>query len=328
MPSEFIGRQTDIGIAKESVRGTAVAATFFVPHMDFTFDEKVEQVVDESSVGVIEDSIDANVTEKITEGSLEARIQVETFGLFLLNLLGAVSTTVDTPESGVNEHEFTVAQSAQHQSLTISVKEPNSAKQYPLAMLNSLEINVALNQYALMTAELRSKKGETAAITPSYVAGDEKKIFLPQHGTFKAAVDLAGLGAAPETTIRNLTFSIAKNLEDDQVIGSTDPADILNKQFAIEGEVELLYRDSSFIDFLLADTARALRLTLTNTDITIGAVSNPKLEIDLARVKFSEVTKPFALNDLVVQTLSFKALYSLTDAELVKITLTNTTASY
>lgn len=324
----FIGRLTDIGIAKESVRGTAVDAIFFVPQVNFNFDEQIQQVIDESSVGVIEDSIDANVTEQFTEGTLEARIQAETFGLFLLNAIGAVSSVVKGGETIVFEHTYSVKQDAQHPSLTISVKEPNSAKRYPLGMLTSLELNIALNAYAMMSAEIRSKKGEAASITPSYVTADEKEIFLAQHGELKFASDLAGLGAAPETKIRNLVLTIAKNVEDDQVIGSLDPADILNKQFSVEGTVELLYRDSSFVDDLLADTKKAARITLTNTDITIGVGSNPKIQIDLANVKFSEVTKPFTNNDLTIQTLAFKAMYSLADAKLIDVVLTNLTASY
>lgn len=323
-----IGRTSDIGFAKESVRGTAVDATFFVPQMSLTLDEQVTQAIDESSIGVIEDSIDANITEKITVGTLEGILRVEALGLLLLNVFGTDTPTADTPEVGVHTHNFTVAQSAQHQSLTISLKEENSAKRYALAMINSFGIEVALNEYARFTADLRAKIGVDATITPVYTEADEQKLFLPQHGEFKTAVDLAGLGAAGAIEIRSFAMTIAKNLEDDQVIGSLDPSDILNKQISVEGTVELLYGDATFVTDLLADTKRAMRITLENTDITIGAVTNPKLEFDLANVKFSEVTKPFTNNDLIVQTISFKAHYDISDAEMIKATLINETVSY
>jgi len=325
---KFIGRQVDIGIGKESVRGTAVDPTFFIPKVNLTLDEQVQQVVDPSSIGRIEDSIDANITEKFTEGTLEGRIQAESFGLLLLNAIGSVVTTPDSPESGVNTHAFSVKQDAQHPSLTISVKEPNSSKRHPLGMITSLEIEVALNEYAMFSAEFRAKKGETATLTPAYVTADEKLIFLPQHGTFKTAANLAGLAGASAIDIKNFTITIDKNVEDDQVIGSLDPNDILNKQFSIEGTVEIMYESTAFIDELLADTAKAMRITLENTDQTIGASTNPKLEIDLARVKFSEVTKPFPNDDLIVQTISFKAHLSLGDLKMLDVTLINTTTSY
>lgn len=326
--STFIGRLADIGIAKEVVRGTAVVPSVWLPQVNLTLDEKVEMAINDSSVGRIEDAHDANVVQKFSEGSLEGRISVEGFGLLLLNAIGAVATSVDTPELGVQTHAYSVKNDAQHPSLTFSVAEPNSDKSFPLGMITSLELVAQINEYASFTAEIRARKGEAATLTPVYVDADEKKIFVPQNGTFKTAANLAGLGAAPEIKIRNYTISIDKNVEDDTVIGSVDPNDILNKQFSIEGTVEILYRDTSFIDELLADTPKAMRLTLENSAITIGAATNPKLEIDFARVKFSEVSRPFSNDDLVIQTVSFKAFYSLSDAKMLDVTLINETVSY
>jgi len=326
--SKFIGRLVDVGIFKEAVRGTPGDPTFWIPKANLTLDEQIQQVVDESSVGVIEDAIDANVTEKFVEGTLEGMIRAESFGLLLLSALGVDTPSADTPEAGVHTHAFTVGETAQHPSLTLAVSEPNSAKRFALGMITSLDIEVALNEYAKFTAGLRAQAGVADALTPVYVEADERKIFLPQHGTFKTATDLSGLGAAPEIEIKGFTLSINKNVEDDQVVGALAPTDILNKQFMIEGTVEIMYEDTTFVDDLLADTARAMRLTLENTDITIGAVTNPKLEIDLARVKFSEVTKPFPNNDLIIQTVSFKAFYDLTDATMINVALINETTSY
>ena len=326
--SKFIGRLVDVGIFKEAVRGTAGDPTFWLPQVNLTLDEQIQQVVDESSVGVVEDAIDANVTEKFVEGTLEGIIRAESFGLLLLSALGVDTPSADTPEAGVHTHAFTMGQTAQHPSLTLAVSEPNSAKRFALGMITSLDVEVALNEYAKFTAGFRAKVGIADALTPAYVEADERKVFLPQHGTFKTAVDLAGLTAAPAIEIKGFTLSINKNVEDDQSIGDLDPTDILNKQVAVEGTVEIMYDDTVFIDDMLADTARAMRLTLENTDITIGAVTSPKLEIDLARVKFSEVTKPFTNNDLVVQTVSFKAFYDLTDASMITVALINETTSY
>ena len=326
--SKFIGRLVDVGIFKEAVRGTPGDPTFWLPQVNLTLDEQIQQVVDESSVGVVEDAIDGNVTEKFVEGTLEGIIRAESFGLLLLSALGVDTPSADDPEAGVHTHAFTMGQTAQHPSLTLAVSEPNSAKRFALGMITSLDIEVALNEYAKFTAGLRAKVGVADTLTPVYVEADERKIFLPQHGTFKTAVDLAGLTAAPAIEIKGFTLSINKNVEDDQSIGDLDPTDILNKQVAVEGTVEIMYDDTVFIDDMLADTARAMRLTLENTDITIGAATNPKLEIDLARVKFSEVTKPFTNNDLVVQTVSFKAFYDLTDASMITVALINETTSY
>ena len=59
--STFIGRKANVGIAKEAVRGTPLDPTFWIPKRELTADEKINQVVEESSVSVIEDSVTATM---------------------------------------------------------------------------------------------------------------------------------------------------------------------------------------------------------------------------------------------------------------------------
>src|SRR3972149_6906081 len=114
--SKFIGRQNSFGLAKETVRGTPVDPTFWLPHMELTVDEKVQQVVDESTVNRIEDSQDANVVGLFAQGNARGRIQDKSFGLVLLSSIGQVSSALKGGETIVYEHTFTPLQSAQHQS--------------------------------------------------------------------------------------------------------------------------------------------------------------------------------------------------------------------
>lgn len=324
MPA-YIGRKAEIGIGKETVRGTAVAPSFWLPKTDLTYDDKVNQAIDESSVGIIEDSTDARITETYAEGSMEGLIRDNSIGLLLLSVFGVEDYSADDPEAGVNTHTFTIGSDAQSQSLTVALKEPNSSKKFALAMIDTLEVKAVVNDFVKFTADFRSKAGASETYTPSYSTGN---LFVAQHATFRTAADLAGLGAASDINIISCTLSIAKNVEDDHNLGSLSPSDILNKQVAIEGEIELLYKDTSFITALLSDTPKAMRLQLKNTDVTIGATSNPTLTFELAKAKFSEVTTPFGNDDLVKQTVSFKGFYSLSDALAIQAILINTNAAY
>lgn len=323
--AKFIGRTADVGIAKEAVRGTAESsADFWVPKLSMTVDDGVEQVVDESSLGVIEDSTGASVVAKFAEGEIEGNIYDKSFGLLLLNALGAVSTS-GPAELTVYTHTFSVGQDAQHDSLTLFLDDGNQDYTYALAMLSSLEIDVSLGQFAKYMASFRSKVGETATLTPSYTAENH---FLPQHGTVKIAANLAGLNAASTIDIRSLRLSITKNIEDDRKLGSLAQVDILNKQFAVEGTLELVFNDNTFKTQMLADTAQAMRIRLTNSDVTIGSSLNPQITIDLAKCKFSDFSKSYSNNDIVTATVNFKAFYSLSDTSMVTVALINTQASY
>lgn len=322
---KFLGRLADIGIAKEAVRGTAETnATYYLPKLSLSVDDGIEQVVDESSVGVIEDSPNASVVAKFAEGEIEGNIYDKSFGLILLAALGQVSTTGPS-QTTVYTHTFSVLQSAQHPSLTLFQDDPNQDYKYALSVLQSLDVEVMLGQYARYTAAFRSKVGATATINPSYTAENH---FLPQHGSVKLASSLAGLGAASAINVRSVKLSINKNAEDDRKLGSLDPADILNKQLSVEGSVELVFDDNTFKTDMLADTAKAMRIRLTNTDVTIGSSLNPQLTIDLAKVKISKFERNYDNDGIVTAAVEFKGHYSLSDSAMITAELINTATSY
>lgn len=323
--SKFIGRLADIGIKKETTRGTAEStATFYLPKMSFSYDDKIEQVIDESSYGVIEDSVGASIISKYAEGEFEGKVGDKSIGLLLLSTLGSVSTTGPT-QTSVYTHTFTVQEDNQCDSITIFQDDPNQDYKYALGMIDSFDLDVSLGQFCKVTCGFRSLVGATASLTPSYSVENN---FLPQHGSIVYADSLAGLDAGTTVALRSVKLSISKNLEDDRKIGSVNAVDILNKQMSIEGSAEMIFDAETFKTFMLADTAKALRIRLTNTDVTIGSSLNPKLTIDLAKVKFSEFTRNYGNDDIVTVSIAFKAFYSISDSKMITCELINEQSSY
>ena len=118
---------------------------------------------------------------------------------------------------------------------------------------------------------------------------------------------------------------IKKNLEDDFVVGNVAAADRLNKEFSVEGMLELFYDDRTIEDtYMIADLQQAMRFTFQNTSVLIGATKSPQLEIDLGKVKIQEVSKKIENSNIISKTIKFKAFYSLTDTMMIKATLRNT----
>lgn len=322
--TKFIGALANIGIAKEAVRGTAeTAATFYIPNTSFSVDDKIQQVLDENTVGVIEDIAGASIVHKNAEGEIEGKIGDKSIGLVLYSLLGAKA--VSGPTDSAYAHVFTVAQSAQHQSLTVFQDDPNADYKYANAMIKSFDLLCELGKFITYKIGFMSKVGATGTLTPSYTA---ENTFLPQHGTFKVAATAALLGAASAFVIRSVRLNISKDLQEDNAIGNVAPVDILNTRLSIEGELEFVFNDETFKTQMLADTVQAMRITLTNTDVLIGVTANPKLEIDLNAVKYSEYQRNYSTKDITTATVKFKAYYKLADAKMVTATLTNLQASY
>lgn len=325
-----IGRCMQIGIAKESVRGTSeAAASFYIPVSEFSIDEMQEHVIDEQGRGVIEDAVDQEIIKQWAEGNFTAPIGDAHFGLILLSLLGTLNSVVNADASTlVYDHTATVEKSAQHQSQTLFIDDPLAAQDYKhaLGVITNVEIQYVLGAYVQYVIGLKSKKGETATLTPSTTSENR---FTAKHFVFKTAANKAGLDAGTEIKLKNFTLTIEKNIEDDDVLGDDDPIDFLNKQIAIEGEIEAYWQnESDFKTDFLAGTEKAIRMQLINSDVTIGTAANPELKIDLAKVKFTALSRPVTINDIVTQTLSFKAFYSISDTEMIEVVLTNLETSY
>lgn len=321
---KFIGALCNIGFKKEAVRGTAeTSATYYIPKTSFSYDDKVSSVIDEATIGVIEDSVGQKVYHKSGEGDIEGKIGDKSIGLLLLALFG--TDTPAGPTDSAYSHVYSILQSAQHPSLTIFQDDPNQDYKYALGVLTKMEISIVLEKFAMFKASFKSKAGATATLTPSYVAENS---FLPQHGSFKIADTQSGLTAASATNIIAVKLNFEKNVEEYNVIGSVDPSDIYNKQFAVEGEIEMLYDDTVFTALKTGDTEKAIRIALTNSDVLIGATSRPSLTFDFHSIKVSEATRNFGNSDLTTLSVKFKAFYKIADSKMVTCTLVNAVASY
>lgn len=321
--SKAIGRKYSVGIGKESSRGTTVAASFWIPKTEVSVDERINYVVNDSSIGVIEDSIGQDITGTYTDVSISGLIYDKSFGLFLLATFGT-ETSQTLVETGVYDHLFNVSESAQHTSLTISAVDPNGGTglRYVLGMVEQMQIDFEIGKYLTYSADLRANTNSSTANTASFTA---ENLFRPQDGTVKFASALAGLTAASALPIKKGSLTIKKNLEDDFILGSTTPTDRLNKEFSVEGSLELLYDSRVYIDTdMLADLSQAMRITFTNTSLLIGATKYPQLEIDMGKVKIQEVSKKIDNAGIISQTVKFKAFYSITDSMMIKATIRNT----
>lgn len=168
----------------------------------------------------------------------------------------------------------------------------------------------------------------TLTLASRYIVYATENTFLPQHASFKVATTQAGLDAASAINVRSAKLSLTGNIQDDRSLGSTTPTDIINTKFSAELEVQIVMSVDTYIAALLAGTAYAARLDVTNTDVTIGASTNPRVRFDLYRAILQDAPPAYALGDLVIQTLRFKAHYSEADSVMLKGYVRNLVTSY
>lgn len=168
----------------------------------------------------------------------------------------------------------------------------------------------------------------TLVLSYRYITYASENTFLPQHASFKLASTQSGLDAAGAINVRSAKLKLEENAEDDRSLGATAPTDIINKQFSGTLDIEFVLSADTYITALLAGTAYAARLDITNTDVTIGASTNPRLRFDLYRVQLQDAPPSYAKGDLTIQTLSFKIHYSEADSVMLKAYVRNLATSY
>ena len=302
--AKFVGRLLQLGIAKEGTRGAGAASTYMLPNTSFSFDDKIVQARSVGALGKLADSEEAFVTTKYGQGDFEGEIRSKSFGLLLYSMLGTVSSAAVVDESYT--HTFTINQSNQHQSLSFVVVDSNTNELYKLVMLESLEITAELDEVVRYSASFMGKQAVgTSETVPAAVAENK---FTKKHLSFKIAENIAGLAGATASSIKSLNLTINKNVALDDVLGTAEPEDILNRQLGVEGSVTLNYEAETFKNYMKDNTDRAIEIKLTNTDDKLGSGStNPSLTIQMPKVDFFEWEPDYSLDEIVSQTISFKA---------------------
>ena len=105
-------------------------------------------------------------------------------------------------------------------------------------------------------------------------------------------------------------------------MGTAEPEDILNQSFSIEGELKLNYADQTYKNLMMNGTYRALRIFMESEKL-IGASSYGDLTLDLSKVDFFS-WEPDAPNDeIVMNTINFKANYDISNAMVNAATVRN-----
>jgi hypothetical protein len=179
-----------------------------------------------------------------------------------------------------------------------------------------------------ISMELAGKPGvsstETVAFTTDYR-------LLASHSSLAFAVNLAGLDAASPTSncIKSFEITFKREVIEDECIASISPTDYLTTMFSVEGNMEVTYEnEADYKAKSLAGSTQAMRFDILDGSTIIGgATSSPELEIDLAKVGFTEWSRTVSTNEIVTQSVGFKGFYSLADAKSCIVRLINTIAS-
>jgi hypothetical protein len=320
----IIGRQIELGLAKETARGTAkTTADRWLRKVTANIIPRAEKVVDDTTRARFEDGEGARYVRSWYEGDLEGIAHADALGLLFLNIYGTDTPAVAT---GVAyNHTFTVAQSPQHNSLTIFAKD-GSVVQEVIAnsMVSKLTLTASTDDFVRFNASFIGGVGTSNASSPSY--GTEYD-FISRDITVKIADTSGGIAGASAIPVKSMEVTWDQGLTPSYVFGSYTPTDIYNTRLAISGKLVLDLSDTTYRALLQADTAKYMSIVIQGA-ATIGSSSNPKINLVLNKAQIMDWTREGSPNDLVSQEVSFQAFYNPTDSAQSSLVLTNLIAAY
>lgn len=326
-----IGKQFQVGIAQEASRGTpASSATYWLPLDDFATEQRYNNAVDSQIYGLVEDNVGQTRVKNWTEADLKMPLTGTSAAVLFHSLFGTCNSVLHAGETVVYDNTMNVLQNVQHKTLTVFLHDPIATAAgatadftHKNAVVSKVTIDYSLGNWVMLNASLRAQAQSAAAVVFAPSQTQEPR-FVPQYLTFKVASTYSGLGAATAIKIKNAQIVIDSSGEDDDVLGSTSPRDFLNKEFSLEGTIEAIWQnESDFKSAAIANTPQAMRLDLVNSDLVIGTSTSPEFRIDLAKVYFTEFSRPVKIKDVVYQTVKFKAAYSISDAFMAKALFTS-----
>jgi hypothetical protein len=288
----YEGRLKEIAFTEETTRGTAESTSSgdWRAHEGFDYGPVVDKVVDEGAVGEIGVRRDSEVLREYSQGSVPMILHGDFLTDLNVMLMGDDGTAGD----------WDLVQTNSHQSYTVSVIDPVKGDiAYPNAMLNSLSVEVAEDNYVMATLDLLGGKEESAALTSSYTAPSSDGKFVVTDLTLKVEDAYGDLAAASGVAFKSLNINFEKNCEFDWDNSGSAPADIHNQDFAASGDLTFKYQDTTYRSLGLGSGKKAIEISMTDGSFT--------WTIQLPSVDFSEWNDSEDNSAYMTETVTFNA---------------------
>lgn len=280
------------------------------------------------------DSEGSEIVKKGVAGDLAVNVRSISIGYLLKSLLGSVAAPSEV-ESGVYKHTFTLlANNPVHPSLSLALSQPSIKDyEYTLAIISKLVLNTPVDDLVNAVASfVASKEAEhTGTFSPLFACSGGSADFLFRHQdvTIEFAATLAAM-TGTGASLKEFGLTLDNKSRDNQNIGELNPGDILALLLGITATIKADYESvANYHDIFEDGSSKAMRIIIENTDVTIGAESHPKIQIDLSKVTYEGWTPDRPIEDIVTEGIELTGHFDgVTDHRAIQIELTNTQANY
>lgn len=322
-----------MGVATEGTRNSFTSPADFIPGRSPSgIQVQTEKTLIQETRGSGMNSQASEIVREWAEGDLEFNVRSETIGYILYSLFGSVSSAEDGSDTGVYHHTYSIKANSplfQTLSLALAKEEANSNFQdygYVGSVVSSLELETPVDDVVNATASfMATEETEQSDFSPAYQDAD--KLFNHRDAKIELADSVGSLGGNGQD-LKEFSVTIENGAERNDLIGSDHPEEILAKIVEVTGSLSADYEDETFHDIYTGGNYKAMRITMTRSDVTIGSSSNPKLELTMPKVSFEGLDNDRSIDDIAMEDVDFTAHYDSGEGYGVEAVLTNEVTSY
>jgi hypothetical protein len=309
-----------VGYAKETVEGTAVAPSIFLPARSVSFSDANDYIIPAQIRGNRDDAVAMPAPFPVT-GSMELDLISDGIG-YLLKSAFAASVATSAYAGGGYSHVFTPG------NVSPTFTFETSAADILIMRYMGVRVN---------TMELKAAFGEIVSASFGLDGIDRVKQATPTADTFPDSsltpfhfnttqVKVAG---ATNANVKDFSINLNNNVSH---IG-TLRASRAYKRVAMgarkmSGKMTFDLQDTAEYDRLLNDNELALQLYMEGPDLTVNAGKKTSLKIDLPRVKYRVASVPINSGDFLSVEVDVTVLRPNTGGEIATVTLVSNETGY
>lgn len=315
----------------ETSFGAGAVNAFHIPTLRREIEPVIKREPDEGSIGNRTSRFGSEIVSQMAKIPFEGRAREITLGAMLRAFLGNVSTTPDSPETGVHTHVFSpILDSNTGKTYQIEMGDVGNLQQYVGssvgALMDEFSLKIVSEDYVNMEGSFMAQF--PAAVTEEAIAFETEKPFVAKHVNVDFAADLGSLSATPSTKVASVEVNMKNNAEEIYLSGDVELYNLCLGVLEVEIVLELIFEDAVHYDNFRLDALQALRIEAENTGKTIGLATNPRFRIDLAQLPTEDWKVVGTNKDILRQTFKMTAEYSQAEARMIEAELINTHVDY
>jgi hypothetical protein len=311
-----IGRREGVGIGIEATPGTSVAPQVGLRWLDQGLQNKTNVIENNSATGVVEGVNDSAITSAWAEGAIGGKVTSEAIGFLLLGMFGTVTT--GAASSGIYPHTFSVRQSSIPKALTFTVANSLETNRYSYGVVDTFELSAEAGDWVKVNVGVKARKGATSVDTIVYSTTELE--FTSKQITVKLAANAGALAAAAALKVASVKLNLGRPSEQFDALGTNDAPEFDRGTFKATGEIVIRYTDTQYETDYLANTPKALQVTMAN-----GTTS---LAFTATQIRYRELERSRDKDSIVTQTLGFTCEFDTSANKTIEPVLKNSRATY